>query len=124
MIWLMGQLATDFKTIADFRKDKAIREVCCEVVALCRKLSLLTAANVRHRRIEVQGRQCAGQELHRGQDEAAAGADRREHRAISRSSRPPIRHGDAVPKAKTTRFESKIEKLRRRSFGSTRSTRR
>src|SRR5262249_44467242 len=30
MIWLTGQLAPDFKTIADFRKDngKAIREVC------------------------------------------------------------------------------------------------
>ena len=29
MIWLIGQLAPDFKTIADFRKDngKAIREV-------------------------------------------------------------------------------------------------
>jgi transposase len=39
MIWLTGQLAPDFKTIADFRKDngKAIREVC-EFVA-CRKLS-------------------------------------------------------------------------------------
>ena len=30
LIWLTGQLAPDFKTIADFRKDngKAIREVC------------------------------------------------------------------------------------------------
>jgi transposase len=39
MIWLTGQLAPDFKTIADFRKDngKAIREVCREFVALCRK---------------------------------------------------------------------------------------
>ena len=36
MIWLTGQLAPDFKTIADFRKDngKAIREVCREFVAL------------------------------------------------------------------------------------------
>jgi transposase len=48
MIWLTGQLAPDFKTIADFRKDdgKAIREVCCEFVALCRKLDLLVAASV------------------------------------------------------------------------------
>jgi transposase len=31
VIWLTGQLAPDFKTIADFRKDngKAIREVIC-----------------------------------------------------------------------------------------------
>jgi transposase len=48
MIWLTGQLAPDFKTIADFRKDngKAIREVCREFVALCRKLGLLVAASV------------------------------------------------------------------------------
>jgi transposase len=48
MIWLTGQLAPDFKTIADFRKDngKAIREVCREFVALCRKLDLLGAASV------------------------------------------------------------------------------
>ena len=34
---LTGQLAPDFKTIADFRKDngKAIREVCRAFVALC-----------------------------------------------------------------------------------------
>ncbi|OAF01475.1 hypothetical protein AYJ54_28695 [Bradyrhizobium centrolobii] len=48
MIWLTGQLASDFKTIADFRKDngKAIREVCREFVALCRKLELFNAASV------------------------------------------------------------------------------
>src|SRR6201981_3165253 len=48
MIWLTGQLAPDFKTIADFRKDngKAIREVYREFVALCRKLDLFSAASV------------------------------------------------------------------------------
>src|SRR5262245_61182879 len=48
LIWLTGQLAPDFKTIADFRKDngKAIREVCREFVALCRKLDLLSEASV------------------------------------------------------------------------------
>src|SRR3977135_1502744 len=39
MIWLTGQLAPDFKTIADFRKDNGngIREVCSEFVALSRE---------------------------------------------------------------------------------------
>lgn len=48
MICLTGQWAPDFKTIADFCKDsgKAIREVCREFVALCRKLDLLVAASV------------------------------------------------------------------------------
>jgi transposase len=46
MIWLTGQLAPDFKTIADFCKDNgnAIREVCREFVALRRKLDLFVAA--------------------------------------------------------------------------------
>jgi transposase len=40
VIWLTGQLAPDFKTIAGFRKDNgpAIRKVCREFVMLCRKL--------------------------------------------------------------------------------------
>src|SRR3977135_1394145 len=48
LIWLTGQLAPDFKTIADFWKDngKAIREVCRAFVALCRELDLLSAASV------------------------------------------------------------------------------
>src|SRR3974390_3752306 len=48
MIWLTGQLAPDFKTIADFGQHtgKAIREVCREFVALCRKLDLLSVASV------------------------------------------------------------------------------
>src|ERR1700761_1569015 len=48
LVWLTGRLMPDFKTIADFRKDngKAIREVCREFVALCRKLDLFGAASV------------------------------------------------------------------------------
>ena len=48
LIWLTGQLAPDFKTIADFRKEngKAIGEVCRTFVALCRELDLLSVASV------------------------------------------------------------------------------
>jgi len=48
VIWLTGQLAPDFKTIADFRKDNgaAIRKVCGEFIVLCRKLDLLSTASV------------------------------------------------------------------------------
>jgi len=44
LIWLTGQLAPDFKTIADFRKDngKAIRSVCAEFVGVCRQLKLFS----------------------------------------------------------------------------------
>ena len=42
VMWLLGKLAPDFKTIADFRRDnlKAIKQVCREFTLLCRKLGL------------------------------------------------------------------------------------
>ena len=48
LMWLVGRLAPDFKTIANFRKDngEAIRLVCREFVMLCRKLNLLSEAFV------------------------------------------------------------------------------
>lgn len=44
LMWLIGRLAPDFKTIADFRKNntKAITQVCREFVLICRKLDLFT----------------------------------------------------------------------------------
>jgi transposase len=47
-MWLTGQLAPDFKTIADFRRDNgaAIRKVCREFVLLCRRLGLFAQALV------------------------------------------------------------------------------
>src|SRR5262249_18619227 len=38
VMWLVGRLAPDHKTIADFRKDdgRAIRQVCARFVELCR----------------------------------------------------------------------------------------
>ena len=48
LMWLMGRLAPDFKTIADFRKNngEAIRLVCREFVMLRRKLNLFSDAFV------------------------------------------------------------------------------
>ena len=48
VMWLLGRLAADHKTIADFRKDdgRAIRQVCARFVELCRTLGLLTEASV------------------------------------------------------------------------------
>ncbi len=42
VIWLLGKLAPDFKTIADFRKDnlKPLRAVSRQFTLLCRKLEL------------------------------------------------------------------------------------
>jgi transposase len=48
VMWLCGRLVPDHKTIADFRKDNgpAIRRVCAQFVALCRRFGLLAAASV------------------------------------------------------------------------------
>jgi hypothetical protein len=45
---LVGRLAPDFKTIADFRKDNgaAIQSVCRQFGGLCRRLKLYTGAVV------------------------------------------------------------------------------
>jgi transposase len=48
-MWLTGRLAPDFKTIADLRQGQwrgAIRAVCGQFVALCRRLKLFTRAAV------------------------------------------------------------------------------
>src|SRR5712671_3619574 len=48
VMWLLGRLIPDHKTIADFRKDNgaAIRKVCAQFVGLCRELGLLAQASV------------------------------------------------------------------------------
>lgn len=48
LMWLLGRLAPDFKTIADFRKDngKGIKAVCREFILVCKKLGLLSSACV------------------------------------------------------------------------------
>src|SRR5690242_2264799 len=48
LMWLLGRLAPDHKTVADFRKDngRAIRRVCARFVELCREMGLLAKASV------------------------------------------------------------------------------
>ena len=48
VMWLLGRLVPDHKTIADFRKDNGpgIRKVCTRFVELCREMDLLTKAGV------------------------------------------------------------------------------
>jgi transposase len=48
VMWLLGRLAPDHKTIADFRRDNggAIKKVCARFVELCRRMGLLLKASV------------------------------------------------------------------------------
>jgi len=48
VMWLVGRLAPDFKTLADFRAENAaaIKNVCREFIVLCRNWGLFTEATV------------------------------------------------------------------------------
>src|SRR5215472_3281249 len=114
LIWLTGQLAPDFKTIADFRKDngKAIREVCRTFVALCRELDLLSAASVaidgsKFKAVNARDKNFTEAKMRRRFeriDESIA-------RYLSQLETAD-RHGDVVPEAKVERLKGKIEKLK------------
>jgi len=114
VIWLTGQLAPDFKTIADFRKDNgpAIRKVCREFIVLCRKLDLLSMASV-----AIDGSKFKAVNA-RDKNFTEAKMKRRLERIDESIARylsqleTADRHGDAVPEAKVARLKSKIEKLK------------
>jgi transposase len=114
LVWLTGQLAPDFKTIADFRKDngKAIREVCRAFVALCRKLDLLSVASV-----AIDGSKFKAVNA-RDKNFTEAKMKRRLERIDESIARylaqleTADRHGDAVPEAKVARLKDKITKLK------------
>jgi transposase len=48
LMWLLGKLAPDFKTIADFRRDngEAIRATCAAFVTICRRVGLVSGGVV------------------------------------------------------------------------------
>src|SRR5262245_29950891 len=114
VIWLTGQLAPDFKTIADFRKDNgpAIRQVCRAFIALCRKIDLLVATSV-----AIDGSKFKAVNA-RDKNFTEAKMKRRLERIDESIARylsqleTADRHGDAVPEAKVARLKSKIEKLK------------
>ena len=114
VIWLTGQLAPDFKTVADFRKDngKAIREVCRAFVVLCRELDLLSVPSV-----AIDGSKFEAVNA-RDKNFTEAKMKRRLERIDESIVRymaqleTADRRGDAVPEAKVVRFKDKIVKLK------------
>ena len=93
VMWLTGRLVPDHKTIADFRKDNGA--AAPQGLRAVRRAVPSDRPSVgrqrRHRRLEVQGGEQPGPELHQGQDGATHEADRRERcRVICTSSTAPI----------------------------------
>ena len=86
VMWLLGRLVPDHKTIAEFRRNNgpSIRKVCAQFVELCRPPH---TGKRRDRWIEVQGGQQPRPQLHGSQNEAAHDADRGKRRALHPSAR-------------------------------------
>ena len=115
LMWLLGRLAPDFKTIADFRKNntKAIRSVCREFVLICRKLDLFSEAFV-----AIDGSKFKA-DNNRDRNYTRAKLKKRLE-LIDESIEKYLgqiasadRLDEAVAKAKTERLETKIEKLKK-----------
>src|SRR5262249_34131670 len=85
VMWLIGRLAPDHKTIADFRKDNgaAIQKVLCEVHCTMPANGPVADPKRRDRRQQVQGGEQSRPQLHACQDGEADGADRGKRRSIS-----------------------------------------
>jgi len=114
LIWLTGQLAPDFKTIADFRKDngKAIREVCRTFVALCRELDLLSVASVaidgsKFKAVNARDKNFTEAKMRRRFERIEESVAR----YLSQLETADLR-GDAVPEAKVARLKDKLAKLK------------
>ena len=115
VMWLMGRLAPDHKTIADFRKDngRAIRQVCARFVALCRTLGLFAEAGVaidgsKFKAVNNRDRNFTRAKMKRRMDQIEESVSRYLHQLDSADRQEPSLAGTT----KTVRLNEKIAKLR------------
>ena len=115
LMWLLGRLAPDHKTIADFRKDNglAIRQVCVRFVALCRTMGLLTAASVaidgsKFKAVNNRDRNFTRAKMERRMAQIEESVARYLQQLDTADRQEP---SEAL-KAKTDRLKEKIEKLK------------
>src|SRR5205814_4262370 len=113
-MWLLGRLAPDHRTIADFRKDNglALRKVCARFVELCREMGLLATASVaidgsKFKAVNTRDRNVTQAKMQR----RLAQIDESIARYLSQLDSAD-RQGEAVPEAKITRLNEKIATLR------------
>lgn len=116
LMWLLGRLTPDFKTIANFRKDnpKGIRGVCRQFVALCRELGLFAEAVVaidgsKFKAVNNRDRNFTSAKLQRRMQEIEASIERYLVEMDSADRQEP-----AVAQAKKERLADKITTLKAR----------
>ena len=100
VMWLLGRLAPDHKTIADFRKDDslALREVCARFVELCCEMGLLATASV-----AIDGSKFKAVN-NRDKNFTRAKVERRGARGFSRRRRLPIQPPGHSPREARTQI--------------------
>jgi transposase len=115
VMWLLGRLAPDHKTIANFRKDngRAIRQVCARFVELCRTMGLLTAASVaidgsKFKAVNNRDRNFTRAKMER----RIAQIEESVARYLQQLDTADRQEPSEVLKAKTERLKAKIEKLK------------
>jgi transposase len=115
LMWLLGRLKPDFKTIADFRKNntKAIQSVCREFVIICRKLNLFSEAFVaidgsKFKAVNSSDRNFTRAKIKRRLEQIDKSIDQYLAQMISVD-----RQEIGVPNNKTERLELKISKLKK-----------
>jgi transposase len=114
VMWLIGRLVPDHKTIADFRKNNggAIRKICARFVALCREMGLLSAASVaidgsKFKAVNNRDRNFTRAKMARRRAQIEASVARYLQQLDTADRQEP---SDAIA-TKTTRLKEKIAKL-------------
>ncbi len=115
VMWPLGRLSPDHKTIADFRKDngKAIRKVCAQFVELCRRIGLLAVASVaidgsKFKAVNNRDRNFTKAKMQRRKDQIAKSVTRHLEQLDSADRQEP----SPAMEARKTRLSEKITKLR------------
>lgn len=113
LMWLLGRLTPDFKTIARFRKEngKAIRKVCSQFVLLCRQLNLFSEAMVaidgsKFKAVNNRDRNYTANKIKRRREQIETSIDR-----YLASLETADLHDPEIAQAKTERLQDKIAKL-------------
>lgn len=114
LMWLLGRLVPNHKTIADFRKDNgpAIRKVCSRFVMLCREIGLLAGASVavdgsKFKAVNNRDRNFTKGKVKRRRAQIEESVDRYLHQLDSTDRQDP----SLANQMKTIRLKEKIAKL-------------
>jgi transposase len=114
VMWLLGRLVPDHKTIADFRKDNgtAIRKVCARFVDLCREMGLLAKASVAIDGSKFKAVNNRDRNFTRGKvDRRRAQLEESVARYLSQLDTADLQEPSETLVLKTTRLKEKLAKL-------------